>query len=221
MAEPKRRQVLRPVAMAALALALSGCAATHVGEDWQCPLAQGAVCTSVADADPAVPETHEAEPLVRDAPLYRPGAGSGAGAAETARGEERGCETGCGPLAWLERLFDRLGGDDGDDGNGAAVAERPGDGETAAAGPEIEPPSPAAPAPAAVAGPVRGPDGGVSASVADAAPLPASAVPSGESLREPEVLGRVWIAPFVDSGGIYREGSWVRLVIEPARWRLR
>ena len=50
---------------------------------------------------------------------------------------------------------------------------------------------------------------------------PAPAVPSGEDLRAPEVIGRVWIAPFVDAGGIYREGAYVRLVIEPARWRLR
>ena len=59
------------------------------------------------------------------------------------------------------------------------------------------------------------------ASPAETASLPAPAVPSGEDLRAPEVIGRVWIAPFVDADGIYREGSYVRLVIEPARWRLR
>ena len=47
-----------PAAAAMLAaLALAGCSATHVGEDWQCPLAQGEVCSSVATADPAVPKT--------------------------------------------------------------------------------------------------------------------------------------------------------------------
>ena len=34
---------------------LAGCSATHVGESWQCPLAQGSSCTSIAEADPAVP----------------------------------------------------------------------------------------------------------------------------------------------------------------------
>ena len=38
------------------ALLLAGCAgASHVGESWQCPIAQGAACQSVSDADPAVP----------------------------------------------------------------------------------------------------------------------------------------------------------------------
>ena len=37
------------------ALALAGCGSDNVGESWQCPLAQGGSCTSVAAADPAVP----------------------------------------------------------------------------------------------------------------------------------------------------------------------
>ena len=58
-----------------------------------------------------------------------------------------------------------------------------------------------------------------------APPLPAATVaarddPSGAGLRAPEVLGRVWIAPFVDAGGIYREAHWVRVVMAPAEWRL-
>ena len=41
-----------------------------------------------------------------------------------------------------------------------------------------------------------------------------------DDLRVPETLGRIWIGPFVDAGGIYREGAYVRIVIEAARWRL-
>ena len=37
------------------ALALGGCSGTNVGSSWQCPLAQGGTCDSVAGADPAVP----------------------------------------------------------------------------------------------------------------------------------------------------------------------
>ena len=45
------------VAAAALAgaLLLGGCAATHVGNTWQCPLVRGSVCARVAEADPAAP----------------------------------------------------------------------------------------------------------------------------------------------------------------------
>ncbi len=44
---------------------------------------------------------------------------------------------------------------------------------------------------------------------------------AGESLRTEERIARIWIAPFVDAEGVYREGHWVRTVLEPARWRLR
>ena len=47
--------------------------------------------------------------------------------------------------------------------------------------------------------------------------------PSGatnENLRTKERIARIWIAPFVDAEGVYREGGWVRVVVEPARWRL-
>ncbi len=30
----------------------------------------------------------------------------------------------------------------------------------------------------------------------------------------------IWIAPFVDGNGVYREASHVRVVLEPAGWRL-
>ena len=55
MTEPGRILCPRLAVMAVLgALALGGCAGTHVGDAWQCPLAQGKACASVAAADPAV-----------------------------------------------------------------------------------------------------------------------------------------------------------------------
>ena len=47
----------------AAALVLGGCSATHVGDAWQCPVAQGTDCTSVADADPAVKTPGKARQL--------------------------------------------------------------------------------------------------------------------------------------------------------------
>ena len=156
-------------ALLAAALVLGGCSATHVGDAWQCPVAQGAACASVAEADPAVKraaKTQEAaipalpgQLEVNDAD--RPG------------GE---CAGDCGPLAWLAKWLSGLAG--------------PGD-TTAVAEPASVSPSEEAP------GPVR------------------------EDLRTRERIARIWIAPFVDSQGIYREGHWVRTVLEPSRWRLR
>ena len=37
-------------------------------------------------------------------------------------------------------------------------------------------------------------------------------------LRTEEVVARIWIAPFVDANGVYREASHVRAVLEPAGW---
>ncbi|MCY4406059.1 MAG: TraV family lipoprotein, partial [Rhodospirillaceae bacterium] len=42
----------------------------------------------------------------------------------------------------------------------------------------------------------------------------------GADLRTDEVVARIWIAPFVDADGVYREASHVRVVLEPAGWRL-
>ena len=56
---------------------------------------------------------------------------------------------------------------------------------------------------------------------ADGDAAPAHAPPGApDDLRTPEVIGRIWIAPYVDANGVYREASWVRVVLEPARWRL-
>ena len=177
-----------PVAAVLGALVLAGCAGSHVGDDWQCPIAQGAVCSSVAAADPAVPETAEPGALVVRAPLHRPRGDAASYEIETA--PETGCAAGCGPFAWLARLFS---------GDGAAADS----GETERRA--VPGAAPAAETVPAAPGASR-----------DAVPDD----PADESLRTPETVGRVWIAPFVDADGVYREAAWVRLVIEPAGWRL-
>ena len=208
---PGRARVRRaPVAAAAAALAalaLAGCSSTHVGESWQCPLAQGSECTSVAAADPAVPERAGSGTVrVLGEPLYRVRSeGDGGGARETARAGTP-CDSGCGPFAWLARLF----ATDGDGGAGRA-----GSGVKSGAANDPAAGSAAGPAARAVAAlPPSTPD--------DRAPVETGAAdPAGDDLREAEVLGRIWIAPFVDANGIYREASHVRVVLEPAGWRLR
>ena len=190
-----------PVAAVLAALVLAGCAGSHVGDDWQCPIAQGAVCSSVAAADPAVPETvapGAPGALAVRAPLYR---SRGDGAADEIRtGAETRCAADCGPFAWLARLFsgDGAAAHSPDSARAGAASSRPG---VASAGGTAS----ADPAPAVLPG---APD--------EQAPHD----PADESLRTPETVGRVWIGPFVDAAGVYREAAWVRLVIEPAGWRL-
>ena len=173
------------------ALALAGCSATHVGESWQCPLAQGAGCDSVAAADPAVPDAVSdvgatRAPVLRK-PLYRVRGGRDAGAAGPAPTAVRECDAGCGvfdPFGWLAKLF---GAEDGEE-----------DGENDA--PADTAPESAAP---------------------ESAALAAEPEPAGGDLRTGEVVARIWIAPFVDGGGVYREAAHVRAVLEPAGWRLK
>ena len=223
MIESRRSTGAHAAVTAAAALILAGCAGTHVGDDWQCPIAQGAVCSSVAAADPAVPETRGTERLADDTPLYRPGAVSGAAVTE-AGAAERGCETGCDPFAWLARLFGTDAEDRDAPGTETPVSRREDDAgfaETATANPETaRSGSGLAPVGAVAADAVAAHDARPGAE-AGSTPLPVHTALPVDDLREPEVVGRVWIAPFVDADGIYREGAWVRLVIEPARWRLR
>ena len=152
-------------ALLAAVLVLGGCSATHVGDAWQCPVAQGAACTSVAEADPAVKTAEKApEPAILEPPVADVAGGSGAA-----------CAGGCDPFAWLAKWL--------------SVLEEPNDGaahvEPASTSPDEEQPEES--------------DGG---------------------LRTKERVARIWITPFVDSGGVYHEGHWVRTVLEPARWRL-
>jgi len=39
-------------------------------------------------------------------------------------------------------------------------------------------------------------------------------------LRTDEVVPRIWIASFVDADGGYREDAHVRVLLEPAGWRV-
>ena len=185
------------------ALALGGCSGTNVGSSWQCPLAQGGTCDSVAAADPAVPQAAPVPDNARAGgmtirePLYRVRGGRPEPAAQP-------CEAGCDfdPFAWLVRLF-ATEDSDGDD------EFRPAD-----AGPmKIAPGAGAAPSRTAGADPAI-------ESAIDVPILAEEPEPADDGLRTEEVVARIWIAPFVDANGVYREGSHVRAVLEPAGWRL-
>ena len=187
-----RRSAIRPsVAALIAALALAGCGSDHVGDSWQCPLAEGGSCTSVAAADPAVPAAGGGTALA--GPLWKPRVG----ASEPPPGTvcTAGCGDGSGPFGWFGRLLG--GGEDLDAGP-----------DSADAAPEILASALAEPASAAF--PVGSdPD--------------TDGLAAGESgddgLRTGEVVARIWIAPFVDGNGVYREAGHVRVVLEPAGWR--
>ena len=192
---------------------LGGCAASHVGNAWQCPLVQGQPCASVAGADPAgagarrtgarqtgarqtgAQEEHAGTGLDTvdrtvpglESPLYRSASAAEAPADDTAaQPSRRGCRGGCRPFVWLRRLG-RLGKEASPD---AEVGEA--DTEQVDAGEPVEMPHT------------------VTAAAQD---------PGVDDLRTPEVIGRIWIAPYVDAHGVYREASWVRVVFEPAGWK--
>ncbi len=199
---------IAPVAIVLGALLLAGCSSGHIGEDWQCPLAKGGSCDSVAAADPAVPKAGSVQAMATGQPIRLlprdsvadalPARGPGQAPAirEPGQGsmEARACEADCGfdPFAWLARLFgaetdgDRL---DAQDARPTMTASAP--------------------------------------DMAAAADVRAEAVPAADDragaddLRTGEVVARIWIAPFVDADGVYREASHVRVVLKPAGWRLR
>ena len=184
------------------ALALGGCSGTNVGSSWQCPLARGGTCDSVATADPAVPQAASApdaapaDRMTIREPLYRVRGARPEPAAQP-------CEGGCDfdPFAWLVRLFETA------DSDGEA-GSWPDD-----AGPmKIAPETGTAPSQTAGADPAIESATGTPA-------LPVGPEPSA-ALRTKEVVARIWIAPFVDANGLYREGSHVRAVLEPAGWRV-
>ncbi len=195
-ARPGRRAGIPAAALAALLLA--GCSSGHIGDDWQCPLAAGGSCSSVAAADPAVPKTGAAParapgqpirllPREWDADRMDRKDRSAASVAAT-----RSCEADCGfnPFAWLARL---LGADIDEDRPEAQDAGR----TATEAAPAMAVASTAAPA------------------------TPSHDGLQSDDLRTGETVARIWIAPFVDAGGVYREASHVRVVLEPAGWRLR
>ena len=213
-----RRAALPAATLAALLLA--GCSSGNIGESWQCPLAKGGSCDSVAAADPALPDaggrTVLGEPLwqVRgdELPEVR---------AETRCATE--CDGGFDPFAWLARLF---GGDPG------SLAGAGGDdGESRTSGPVAGAGSPSAGEPAtadiaAAASPFAPSKQEKRSPEPEAALLPAQPGPAQDGrgageLRTDEVVARIWIAPFVDADGVYREASYIRVVLEPAGWRLK
>ncbi len=217
-----RRMALPAAALAALLLA--GCSSGNVGESWQCPLADAGTCDSVAAADPAVPYMSEPRSAVLAEPLWRvqdirPPSPAVEAPCDAA------CDGGFDPFAWLARLF----GVEEDDSGKADRAPQP-----------LAPKPSTAAAPAAVspadslpAEPLRAEPGSAALPGEPAlAPLPAepespellagseTAPGDHDDLRTDEVVARIWIAPFVDADGVYREASWVRAVLEPADWRL-
>ena len=195
------RRALAPAMAAVAVLTLSGCAATHIGEDWQCPLEQGARCVSVASADPAVRDADPAVPgtkpvakrwIARRAETSASAGASGTNTETGTAGARRDCPALCRPFRWFTRLLEADAGRDPSD----------------ASAPALGVPEPAA----------NDAESGTWAhngeSFGDADESPAR-VP----VRLPETVGRIWIAPYVDGAGVYREASWVRVVIAPATWR--
>ncbi|MCY4501309.1 MAG: TraV family lipoprotein, partial [Alphaproteobacteria bacterium] len=184
----------RAVPAAALAaLLLAGCSSGNVGESWQCPLADTGTCDSVAAADPAVPDAGAARTTVLAEPLWR--------VQDTRRPNasvEAPCDTACDggfdPFGWLARLF------------APETADRE---KTATSDPgRLLPPE--APTPSALLAEPDAPE-----------THPEAEDTHGADLRTDEVVARIWIAPFVDADGVYREASHVRVVLEPAGWRLK
>ena len=205
MTKPIRR-LWAPLMATGAVLALAGCAATNVGEDWQCPLAQGTQCTNVAAADPAVKDGAGATRLAgsrRLVPTHRAAEDAGLSSVEihAPDGNRRACASRCNPFAWLGRLI--AGGAPANEGDGTDAAE-------------VREPGNAAPEFAASGETVGAPE-----AQPDAPPPSHSAAADAttEALRAPETIGRVWIAPWVDAEGVYREASWVRIVIAPAAWK--
>ena len=210
------RRSAGPIAATLAAILLAGCSSGHVGESWQCPLAKGGSCDSVAAADPAVPDaagrTVLAEPLYR----VRDGGRSKAPA-------ETPCEADCGagfdPFAWLARLF---GGAEGADRPAAedtnpTTADPPSE-NAAPSGNAVRETDAAASSPALAKKKSR-PAEPAAAGLPDTSDHSGDDV-SGDDLRTGEVVARIWIAPFVDANGVYREAAHVRVVLEPAGWRV-
>ena len=198
-----RRMALPSAAIAALLLA--GCSSGHVGESWQCPLADAGTCGSVAAADPAVPHGDAAGNVVLGEPLWRARAGNRREAAP-----DTPCEADWGgfdPFAWLARLFAA----DSPSGAGARRGEEAGPAERKS--PPLRAPAPPRGRTAKAAGPA--------APLIPGGPGAAQDETDAGELRTAEVTARIWIAPFVDADGVYREASWVRVVLEPAGWRLK
>ena len=216
------RRLGMPAAALIGALALAGCSSGNIGESWQCPLAKGGSCDSVAAADPAVPDAGGR--TVLGEPLWQV-----RGSAPEARSETAcmaGCDGGFDPFAWLARLF----GESNDGGGERSAAGKPEPAtaekiETMPGSPDREAdPAASSAVPDVAEPPLAEPEAG--ALPAEQLSLQAEATlaedaPRADDLRTGEIVARIWIASFVDGNGIYREASYIRVVLEPAGWRLK
>ena len=203
------RRLAIPAASIA-AMLLAGCSSGNIGESWQCPLAETGSCDSVAAADPAVPDMGAARKTLLTEPLWRQRAG------EPRPPAPAPCESACGGgfdlLGWLMRLFGEEAREpETGTADGAARKSDPPDGETVAAPSAARNGEPRPDEPEAAVLPVE-----PASLQTDMAQEDARA----DDLRTGEVVARIWIAPFVDADGVYREASHVRVVLEPAGWRL-
>ena len=219
----RHRSAIPAVALAALLLA--GCSSGHVGEDWQCPLAAGGACASVAAADPAVPDPGKAGNAVLAEPLYR--VRDGAGGAGAPSGKPlcaAECGAGLDPFGWLARLFGAEDGGGTRPGEAPETVARMGAGDSpnpAVSGPNDVQPGPGASASSPAPGPSKPGAEEMSAGSLRVETSSTGHDAGGDDLRSGEIVARIWIAPFVDGHGVYREASHVRVVLEPAGWRLK
>ena len=217
-----RRRFAPAAALAALLLA--GCSSGHVGEDWQCPLAAGGSCASVAAADPAVPDTSKSGRPVLAGPLWLAPRGDTTAGVHAASADTRPCAKECGfdPFGWLARLFGADAGNIDAESKETVPATRS----------AIDTPRAAAIRPVSdEPGVTAPPDAPANANAPPEEPAPAAPPAAPEeatndrsdtaTLRTGEAVARIWIAPFVDANGVYREAAWVRAVLAPAGWRLR
>jgi len=185
MTHAQRRLAIPAASIAAMLLA--GCSSGNIGESWQCPLADTGSCDSVAAADPAVPDAGAARRTLLAEPLWRQRAGEPGPPAPAPCEEE--CGGGFDPFGWLMRLF------------GGETAEEK---KTAATGPTRLLPT-EAPTPSGL---LAEPAGAPLPAEPDAPEILAGAEDLyGADLRTDEVVARIWIAPFVDADGVYREAS--------------
>ena len=175
--------------VALFGIGLGGCASTNVGNTWQCPLLQGSVCARVAEADPAAPQRVSMEMPATTGTAVEP---------STVRARRYRSGTGArvpitGPASRSRASEPTCRG-----------ICRPQD------------------RPARSARSTDEESDGRSNTQAETASQDDDLKPEGswrDSARTAEVLGRIWIAAYVDAAGVYHEASWVRVVIEPAGWR--
>ena len=215
-----RRMALPAAALAALLLA--GCSSGHVGESWQCPLADAGTCDSVAAADPAVPDMDAARHTVLGEPLWRVRGGeNGAVSPKNDAPCDAACDGEFDPFAWLARLFAPETADREKTAATGPVRLLPTEAAIPSAVPAEPVPLPAEPGTRELHAGGEDQAGAALPGEPDAPKIhPVAEESHGAGLRTDEVVARIWIAPFVDAGGVYREASWVRVVLEPAGWRL-